>query len=102
AGETVVLIDIKEEALGRALTVMGKNMDRQVAKGTITAEDKAAALARITTGTDYALLGDCDLVIEAATEKEEVKLAIFRALCPHLKPSALLASNTSSISITRL
>ena len=102
AGETVVLIDIKEEALARALSVMGKNMDRQVAKGTITAEDKAAALTRITTGTDYALLGDCDLVIEAATEKEEVKLSIFRALCSHLKPEAMLASNTSSISITRL
>ncbi len=102
AGETVVLVDIKEEALTRALSVMGKNMDRQVAKGTITAEDKAAALARITTGTDYAPLGDCDLVIEAATEKEEVKLSIFRALCPHLKPEAMLASNTSSISITRL
>ncbi len=102
AGETVVLVDIKEDALARALSVMGKNMDRQVSKGTITAEDKAAALARITTGTDYALLGDCDLVIEAATEKEEIKLSIFRALCPHLKPEALLASNTSSISITRL
>jgi 3-hydroxybutyryl-CoA dehydrogenase len=102
AGLSVVLVDVKAEALDKAITVMGKNMDRQVAKGAITANDKAAALDRVTTSTGYAACAGCDLVIEAATEKEEVKKAIYRSLIPHLKPSCLLASNTSSISITRL
>jgi 3-hydroxybutyryl-CoA dehydrogenase len=102
AGLSVVLVDVKPEALDRAMTVMGKNMDRQVAKGAITASDKAAALARVSTSTGHAACADRDLVIEAATEKEEVKRAIYRSLIPHLKPSCLLASNTSSISITRL
>jgi len=102
AGLPVVLGDVKPEALERALKVIGKNMDRQVAKGALTADDKAAALALITTSIDYAAFGDCDMVVEAATEKEEVKRAIFKALTPHLKPSCMLASNTSSISITRL
>lgn len=102
AGLPVVLLDVREEALERAMATMSKNMDRQVARGAITADDKAAALARISTGTDYAMLGDCDIVIEAATEKEEVKRQVYKAVCPHLKPSAILASNTSSISITRL
>jgi len=102
AGLKVTLADVKAEALERALGVMAKNMDRQVAKGTISAEDKAQALARITTGTDYSLFSDADLVIESAVEKEEIKHSIFKALCPVLKPTALLASNTSSISITRL
>jgi 3-hydroxybutyryl-CoA dehydrogenase len=102
AGLAVTMIDVKPEALERARGVMAKNMDRQLAKGTISAEDKDAALARIRTGTDYALLAEADLVIEAATEKEEIKKAIFKALCPHLKPGCLIATNTSSISITRL
>ena len=102
AGLTVVLADVKPEALEKAMAAMGRNMDRQVNRGTIDAEDKLAALARITTTTDYAAFGDCDMVIEAATEKEQVKDAIFKALLPHLKPDCLLASNTSSISITRL
>ena len=102
AGLPVVLGDVKPEALERALKVIGKNMDRQVAKGALTADDKAAALALITTSIDYAAFGDCDMVVEAATEKEDVKRAIFKALTPHLKPSCMLASNTSSISITRL
>jgi 3-hydroxybutyryl-CoA dehydrogenase len=101
-GLSVVLIDIKAEALEKALAGIGKNMDRQVTKGALTAEAKAAALARIATSTDYAAAADCDLVVEAATEKEEIKRAIFKAVTPHLKPSAILASNTSSISITRL
>ena len=71
-------------------------------RGLISPEDKDAALARITTATDYAAFGDCDLVIEAATEKEEIKRAILAALLPHLKPECMIASNTSSISITRL
>jgi 3-hydroxybutyryl-CoA dehydrogenase len=68
----------------------------------ITAEQKAATLARISTGLDYALFGDCDLVIEAAPENESLKREVFKKLCPVLKPEALIASNTSSISITRL
>ena len=102
AGLPVMMLDVKAEALEKALAVMSRNMDRQVNRTLITAEDKVDAMARITTSTDYAAFGDADLVIEAATEKEEVKRAIFRTLVPHLKPSCLLASNTSSISITRL
>jgi 3-hydroxybutyryl-CoA dehydrogenase len=102
AGIPVVLLDAKPDALERTMVAMAKNMDRQVGKGTITAADKDAALARITTSTSYADFAACDLVIEAATEKEDVKRLIYRTLVPHLKPSCLLASNTSSISITRL
>ncbi|MBU6497868.1 MAG: 3-hydroxybutyryl-CoA dehydrogenase [Rhodospirillales bacterium] len=102
AGLPVVLLDVKADALERAMTAMGRNMDRQIARGLIGPEDKAAALSRITTGTDYAAFADVDLVIEAATEKEEVKRAIYKTLTPFLKPSCMLASNTSSISITRL
>jgi 3-hydroxybutyryl-CoA dehydrogenase len=102
AGLPVVLGDMKPEALEKALAVIGKNMDRQVAKGALSADDKAAALRLITTSIDYAAFADCDLVIECATEKEDIKRAIFKAMTPHLKPSCMLASNTSSISITRL
>jgi 3-hydroxybutyryl-CoA dehydrogenase len=102
AGLPVLLGDVKPEALEKALKVVGKNLDRQVGKGAITAEDKAAAMDRIATSIDYAAFGDCDMVVEAATEKEEVKRSIYKALTPHLKPSCMLASNTSSISITRL
>ena len=77
-------------------------MERQVKRNLITAADEKAALARITTAVKVDDLGDCDMVIEAATEKEAVKKDILKALCPVLKPSALIASNTSSISITRL
>ena len=102
AGLPVRLLDVKAEALDKARGGIARNMDRQVAKGAITAEAKDAALGRIATSTDYAAFADADLVIEAATEKEEVKRAIFKALLPHLRPDCLLASNTSSISITRL
>jgi 3-hydroxybutyryl-CoA dehydrogenase len=102
AGLSVVLADVKAEALDKAMAVMGRNMERQVSRGTISPEDKADAIARIITTTDYARFGDCDLVIESATEKEQVKDAIFKTLLPNLKPGCLLASNTSSISITRL
>jgi 3-hydroxybutyryl-CoA dehydrogenase len=77
-------------------------MDRQVAKNTISANDKAAALGRITPSLDYAAFGGCDMVIEAASEKEAVKKEIFRTLTPHLRAGCMVASNTSSISITRL
>jgi 3-hydroxybutyryl-CoA dehydrogenase len=102
SGVSVVMLDVKEEALTKALATIAKNMDRQVSKGTLTEQAKTEALARISTGTDYAVFSDCDLVIEAATEREELKKTIFKALLPHLKADALIASNTSSISITRL
>jgi len=102
AGLPVVLLDTKPDALDKAMAAMARNMDRQVAKNVITAGQKSAALALVMPSSDYAAFSDADLVIEAVTEKEEVKRAIFRALTPYLKPSCILASNTSSISITRL
>jgi 3-hydroxyacyl-CoA dehydrogenase len=102
AGFDVVLNDISEDALSRALAQVDKNLERQVQRGKVTPEDKAIALARIRTTTKLAEVGPTDLVIEAATEREMVKQAIFEDLLPHLKPSTILTSNTSSISITRL
>jgi 3-hydroxybutyryl-CoA dehydrogenase len=102
AGIDVVVTDTNEEALQRGRQAIERNLSRQVARGTIREEDKHAALARIQMGLDYALFADCEMVIEAATEKEEVKREIFKKLMPHLKPDALIATNTSSISITRL
>ena len=102
SGIPVVLMDVQQQALDRALTTMAKNMDRQVSKGSVSSADRDAALARIVTATDNSAFADCDMVIEAATENEEIKKKIFAALCPVLKPEALLASNTSSIPITRL
>jgi 3-hydroxybutyryl-CoA dehydrogenase len=102
AGLAVALVDVDQAALDKALATMRKNMDRQVAKGALTAEARDAALGRVRTGTEMALLSDSDIVIEAATEREAVKLSIFKSVCPLLKPEAILASNTSSISITRL
>jgi 3-hydroxybutyryl-CoA dehydrogenase len=93
AGFDVTLVDAFEAALPKALATMNKNMDRQVQKGTITAEAKAAALARLTTSTDYHALSAADIVI---------KDSIYKELAPVLKPEAILASNTSSISITQL
>ncbi len=102
AGLPVVLVDVSEAAIERAMDTMARNMERQVNRKIVSPEDRDAALERITTGTDYALFSASDFVIEAATEKEEVKRAIFKSLTPHLAPHCLLASNTSSISITRL
>ena len=102
AGVGVTMLDVKPEALDKAMAVMARNMERQVNRKLISAEDKDAALARIVTTTDYAAFGEADFVIEAATEKEEIKRAVFKTLIPHLSPSCMLASNTSSISITRL
>jgi 3-hydroxybutyryl-CoA dehydrogenase len=102
AGLPVVLLDVKPEALAKATATIARNMDRQVNRSVVSSEDRDAALARISTSTDYAAFAEVDLVIEAATEKEEVKRAIFKQLTPHVKASCLLASNTSSISITRL
>ena len=102
AGLLVVMLDAKPEALDRALATIGKNLDRQVSKGAIDAAARDATLARIATGTQMSAFAECDLVVEAATEREEVKKTIFRALVPHLKEACIVASNTSSISITRL
>ncbi len=102
AGLPVTLVDIKADALGKGLATMARNMERQVNRSVITSDDRDAALALVTTSTDYGAFADADLVIEAATEKEDIKRAIYKALTPSLKQSCLLASNTSSISITRL
>jgi 3-hydroxybutyryl-CoA dehydrogenase len=102
AGYDVKLFDVKPEIAAGAREKIAGNIDRQVKKGAITAAAKDAALARIETGADYALFRGCDLVIEAAPENEALKREIFRKLCPVLKSEALVASNTSSISITRL
>ncbi len=102
AGYDVTLVDALEAALPKAVATMTKNMDRQAAKDGIKAEDQAAALARLTTTTDYAALAGADLIIEAAPERESLKREIYQALQPHLRAEVILASNTSSISITRL
>jgi 3-hydroxybutyryl-CoA dehydrogenase len=102
AGFDVVMTDIDDDALQRGRAAIERNLARQVARGRIKEAEEQAALARIATGLDYALFDDCDMVIEAATEKEEVKRQIFKKLTPHLRPDALIATNTSSISITRL
>ncbi|WP_298844356.1 3-hydroxybutyryl-CoA dehydrogenase [uncultured Roseobacter sp.] len=102
AGYDVMLNDISQEALDSAVTLMTGNMDRQVGRGKITPEEQASALARIRPTTTLSELGQTDLIIEAATERETVKQAIFEDLVPHLLPHTILTSNTSSISITRL
>jgi 3-hydroxybutyryl-CoA dehydrogenase len=102
AGIDVLLLDAKPEAVEKAIGLVGKNLDRQVGKGLITAEQKALALGRISAAGSYAAMARCDIVIEAATEKEEIKRAIFAALIPHVRADAILATNTSSISVTRL
>jgi len=102
AGLRVTLVDTKPEALEKALAVIAKNMERQVQKGTLSAEDKAKAESRIATSSTMNDLTGCDLVVEAATENEEVKKKIFVQLDSILQPQGLIASNTSSISITRL
>ena len=102
AGYDVLLNDISAEGLTKAVQTIDRNIERQVAKGKTSPTEKQAALARITTTLTLADLGKTDLVIEAATEQETVKNAIFEGLAPHLGPNTILTSNTSSISITRL
>jgi 3-hydroxybutyryl-CoA dehydrogenase len=102
AGMPVVINDIAAPRLTEALATINGNMSRQVSRKRITEDEKQAGLKLIATAESYDGLSDCDLVIEAATEKEDIKRKIFTALCPSLKPEALVASNTSSISITRL
>ena len=102
AGLSVVMMDQNQEALDRAPGLIGRNLDRRGARGASPADPRDAALARISLSTGYETFGGCDMVVEAASEKEEVKRAVYKALTPHLKPSCIVASNTSSISITRL
>ena len=102
AGFDVKLVDVSKEQLDKALSMIDRNMERQVKRSLLGEADKKAAQARIETGLDYALFKNCDFVIEAATENEEIKREIFKKLVPNLKADALLGTNTSSISITRL
>jgi len=102
SGYEVVLCDVEQRFLERALATIGKNLDREVAKNKIKPEDKTAALGRIHAVTERARLADCDFVVEAATEKFEIKAEIFRDMDRICRAEVVLASNTSSISITRL
>ncbi len=102
AGFDVVLNDVSAERLKSGMATINGNLSRQVARSLISEDDKAKALGKITLSETLDGLADCDLVIESAVEKEEIKRKIFHELCTVLKPEALIASNTSSISITRL
>lgn len=101
-GYDIVLQDISADALSRAQETMAANMSREVKREKLSEAHKEAALGRISTTTELAELGKTDLVIEAATENETLKLEIYGQLAPHLKDGAIMASNTSSISITKL
>jgi 3-hydroxybutyryl-CoA dehydrogenase len=102
SGFSVLLNDISLDRVKSSLATINGNMARQVSKHLISEEDRKAALGRITPADKLDTLGDCDLVIETASEKEAVKVKIFAELCPLLKSDAILGTNTSSISITRL
>ncbi|MDI3514051.1 MAG: 3-hydroxybutyryl-CoA dehydrogenase [Gammaproteobacteria bacterium] len=102
AGRDVVMMDVGEAQLKRGLDTIGASLDRLIKKDKMSPEQKATAMAHISTVTTVSGLADCDLVIEAATENVDLKLRIFADLDKTLKPEAILASNTSSISITRL
>jgi 3-hydroxybutyryl-CoA dehydrogenase len=102
AGCDVVLNDISEDQLAKAMKIMDENMVRQVSRGLISDSDRDSALKRITTATSLESFGDVDLVIESATEDESVKRTILEDLCTHINQDALIATNTSSISVTRL
>jgi 3-hydroxybutyryl-CoA dehydrogenase len=102
AGYRVVMMDISQDSLTAALSLIEKNLERQVGRAKITAAEKAKALKQIDTTLDISKVGQADLVIEAATEDETIKQSIFDLLLPHLQDHTILTSNTSSISITRL
>jgi 3-hydroxybutyryl-CoA dehydrogenase len=102
AGYSVLLNDVAPDRIKEGLATINGNMTRQVGKNLLKEDDKKAAIKRISAAESYEALADCDLVIETATEKEEVKRRIFVDVCRALKPEAILATNTSSISITRL
>jgi 3-hydroxybutyryl-CoA dehydrogenase len=102
AGLRVTMVDISDAAVARGLAAVGSSLDRLVKKEKMTAADKDMTLSRIASTTDKARLSACDLVIEAATENEELKVKILKDLCASLKKEAVIATNTSSISITKL
>ncbi len=102
AGFDVTLTDVREAALEEAVALIGRNIDRQVSRGKVSQSDRDEAMGRIRTTSRLIDLGPSDLIIEAATEREDVKHAIFAELLPHLGAQTILTSNTSSISITRL
>src|SRR6202166_4415152 len=102
AGYDVVMEDINAEALNRATSIIERNLNRQAARGLITQAEADAAKKRISIAGELNVMGDRDLVIEAATENEQVKRKVFQELCPRLGPNTMLATNPSSISITRL
>ena len=102
AGYKITVNDLKKEAYEQSLAIIERNMSRQVGKGLMKEADAKAALKRISFAPSFEAFAGCDLVIEAATEEEAIKRRIFQDLCPKLGPATMLASNTSSISITRL
>ena len=102
AGLDVLLLDANPDAIAKAIGMIGKNLDRQVAKNAIAATDRDAALARVRAADGYDNLANADIVIEAATEREDIKRTIFQSVIPHVGKGCILATNTSSISITRL
>ena len=102
SGYNVVLVDVEQRFLDRGLDTITKNLDREVAKNKLTADQKSQAIARLRGALDRKALADCDFVIEAATEKFEIKSEIFRDIDQICRPEIILSSNTSSISITKL
>ncbi|MGF6092790.1 3-hydroxybutyryl-CoA dehydrogenase [Pseudomonas sp. 18173] len=102
AGFNVTLLDISESALQKAVATVGKNLDRQIAKETLTPEQKQAALDKIRTSTDYSSLQNAQLVIEAATENLDLKLRVLQQIAAQVSSECVIASNTSSLSITQL
>ncbi|WP_085719094.1 3-hydroxybutyryl-CoA dehydrogenase [Pseudomonas sp. B28(2017)] len=102
AGFNVTLLDISESALQKAVATVGKNLDRQIAKETLTPEQKQATLDKIRTSTDYSSLQNAQLVIEAATENLDLKLRVLQQIAAQVSSECVIASNTSSLSITQL
>ena len=102
SGNNVMLVDIDGGALKKATAIIDQNLSRLVSRGKISEKNKKDTLAKISTNTKFESLENCDLVIEAATENEEIKKTIYAQICPILKDDAILSTNTSSISITRL
>lgn len=102
SGYQVGLYDVSDERIAAGLATIASNLARRVKSGKTTEAQSAAALANIKSANSYSDFSDFDLVIESATEKEAIKAKIFEAVCPHLKPDCIVATNTSSISITRL
>ncbi len=102
SGFNIKLVDLSDDILANAQATIDKNLGRLVKRGKLSEDDKATSLSRLSLTTKTSDIGECDLVIEAATEDEEVKKSIYEKVCPELKEDAILASNTSSLSITRL